>query len=220
MVSLSHAEQEPRRMGATRGIHLGAWLRQTLRAAAAARRQVCSVVERVLRVGTGPAQPVDTRKRIRLCNINALGGAIIMATWAYLEASFGDVASLPWELAFLAGFLSVLALNASGAHRAGRLLLIINANLCVFAGALLFTEPSGGTLPFFSMAAIALLMFGPREWWLATLGAALPAVLLAAVKSGVAASVLSIEPQPAPGWYFAANAATSFALAFLVPFFF
>jgi len=220
MASLSHVQQ-PHQRGATRGrIHLGARMRHARAAASSARRHVCGMVERVLRLGTGAAQPVDTRKRIRLCNINALGGAIIMATWAYLEASFGDVDNLPWELAFLAGFLSVLALNASCAHRAGRLLLIVNANLCVLAGALLFTEPSGGLLPFFSMAAISLLLFGPREWGLAALGAALPAVLLAACKSGLAASVLSVEPRPAPGWYFAANAATAFALAFLVPFFF
>jgi PAS domain S-box-containing protein len=220
MASLSHVQQ-PHQRGATRGrIHLGARMRRARLAASSARRHLCGMVERVLRLGTGVAQPVDTGKRIRLCNINALGGAIIMATWAYLEASFGDVDNLPWELAFLAGFLSVLALNARCAHRAGRLLMIINANVCVFAGAVLFTEPSGGTLPFFSMAAISLLMFGPKEWGLAALGAALPAVLLAAVKSGLAARVLSIEPRPAPGWYFAANAATSFALAFLVPFFF
>ena len=115
---------------------------------------------------------------------------------------------LPWELGFLAGFVGVLALNAIGAHRAGRLLLIINANVCVFAGALLFTEPSGGILPFFAMAAVALLLFGPDEWLPAALGAALPAVLLAACKTGFAANLLSIHPKPAPGWYFAANAAT------------
>ncbi|HXU04857.1 MAG TPA: PAS domain-containing sensor histidine kinase, partial [Polyangia bacterium] len=160
------------------------------------------------------------QKRIRLCNINALGGAIIMMLWAYFDLAFGDRQNVPWELAFMAGFVGVLGLNAMGAHRAGRLLLIVNANLCVFAGAVLFTEPSGGVLPFFAMAAMALLVFGPNEWLLAALGAALPAILLAACKTGIAADLLNIDPRPAPTWYFAANAATTFALAFLVPFFF
>jgi PAS domain S-box-containing protein len=178
------------------------------------------LIERILHLGVNDAQSLDTQKRIRLCNLNAFGGAVIMLAWAFIEAVFGDLGTLPWELGFLAGFLGVLALNGSGAHRAGRLLMVINANVCVFAGALLFTEPSGGILPFFAMAAISLLLFGPREWALATLGAALPAALLAACKSGAAVHLLGIHPRPAPDWYYAANAATAFALAFLVPFFF
>jgi PAS domain S-box-containing protein len=54
----------------------------------------------------------------------------------------------------------------------------------------------------------------------ATLGAALPVLLLAACKTGVATSLLGMQPRPAPDWYYAANAGTAFALAFLVPFFF
>ena len=164
--------------------------------------------------------PVDAQKRIRLCNIFALSGAAIMAIWAYLDAAFGDLSSLPWELGFLAGFVAVLAVNANGAHRAARFLLIINGNLCVLAGALLFTESSGGVLPFFGLAAIALLLFGPKEWPLATLSAALSALLLVLCKTGLAVSLFDVDPKPAPSWYFAANAATTFALAFLVPFFF
>jgi PAS domain S-box-containing protein len=177
-------------------------------------------IERVLRLGVTAAQPVNTQKRIRLCNLNALGGSVIMAVWAYFEAAAGDRASLPWELGFLAGFVGVLALNATGAHRAGRLLMIVNANASVLAGAVLFTEPSGGMLPFFGLAAISLLLFGPDEWLLAALGALLPVALLAACKTGVATSLLSVQPRPAPAWYYAANAITGFALAFLVPFFF
>jgi PAS domain S-box-containing protein len=84
----------------------------------------------------------------------------------------------------------------------------------------LFTPRSGGFLPFFAMAGISLLLFGPREWRLAALSAALPVLLLAACKTGVAASWLGVHPRRAPDWYFAANAATTFAIAFLVPFFF
>jgi signal transduction histidine kinase len=178
------------------------------------------VIESALSIGVNDDLPVGTQKRIRLCNIMALGGAVIMAAWAYIEASFGEHANLPWELAFTALFLAVLVLNLSGAHRAARLLLIVNGNVCVFAGALLFTEPSGGLLPFFGLAAMALLLFGPEDWLLATLGAALPALLFAACKSGVACDLIGVTPRTAPEWYFAANAATTFALAFLVPFFF
>ena len=178
------------------------------------------VLERALLIGVDPGLPVGTQKRIRLCNVMALGGTIIMAVWGYIEASFGDHHNLPWEVAFTAIFLAVLVLNGSGAHRAARLLLVVNANVCVFAGALLFTEGSGGALPFFGLAALALLLFGPEEWLLASLGALLPALLFALCKSGVACNLLGITPRTAPDWYFAANAVTTFALAFLVPFFF
>lgn len=172
----------------------------------------------VLRIGVRPGLPVVVRKRIRLCNVNALGGSIIMAVWAAVEAVDGTRADLLWELGFLGGFLAVLGLSATGAHRLSRLALIVTANICVLAGALLFPDGSGGILPFFAMAAMPLLLFGPDEWLPATLGAALPALLLAAVKSGLAATLLHVQPKPAPGWYFAANAATTFVLAFLVPF--
>jgi PAS domain S-box-containing protein len=183
-------------------------------------KTVRQAVERVLRIGVHGGLPVDAAKRLRLCNVNALGGSVIMATWAAVEALMGDRGNLLWELRFLAGFLAVLGLSAIGAHRMARLLLIVTANICVFVGALLFTESSGGILPFFAMAAMPLLLFGPDEWLLATLGAALPALLLAASKTGLAARVFSIHPGAAPRWYFAANAATTFVLAFLVPFFF
>ena len=67
---------------------------------------------------------------------------------------------------------------------------------------------------------IPLLLFAPGEWALAALGVALPAALLVACQTGFAGHVLGIAPRPAPSWYYAANAATTFALAFLVPFFF
>ena len=183
-------------------------------------RTVRRMVERVLDLGAHSGLPVDDAKRLRFCNINALGGAIIMGTWATMEAVLGDQGNLLWELRFLAGFVAVLGLSAIGFHRLARFGLVITANICVFAGALLFTDSSGGFLPFFAMAAIPLLLFGPDEWPLATLGAALPAVLLTVSKTGLAAHLLGVHPRLGPSWYFAANAATTFALAFLVPFFF
>jgi signal transduction histidine kinase len=238
MASLSHVVREPRRQGAVVApTRLGERMRRVfsrnrawIRAARCSRPRgrtwaervapVKRTVERALRTGADPTLPVGTQKRIRLCNILAIGAGAIMAAWAYFEASFGDCSVLPWELAFTAGFLAVLVLNASGAHRAARLLLILNANLCVLAGCVLFTERAGGSLPFFAMAGMSLLLFGPDDWLPAALGAALPALLLAACKTGLAASWLGVHPQAAPNWYFAANAATTFAIAFLVPFFF
>ena len=178
------------------------------------------LVERVLDLGVQRGVKVDDAKRLRLCNILALGGTLIMAAWATVEAVMGDQGNLLWELRFLAGFLAVLGSSAIGFHRLARFGLVITANVCVFAGALLFSESSGGFLPFFAMAAMPLLLFGREEWLLATLGAALPALLLIATKTGLAGHLLSIQPRPAPDWYFAANAATTFVLAFLVPFFF
>ena len=116
--------------------------------------------------------------------------------------------------------MGVLALNASGAHRAGRLLLIINANVCVFAGALLFTEPSGGILPFFAMAAIPLLLFGPDEWLLATLGAAAPRGAARRVQDGLRRASAGDSPEARAPLVLRRQRRHAFALAFLVPFFF
>jgi signal transduction histidine kinase len=204
---------EPQQQGAAKGAPGGG---ERSRRSSAVRR----LVERALRIGLAAKLPVGAAKRIRLCNVNALGGGVIMAIWAAVEAMDGDRSSLPWELSFLGGFVAVLGFSALGAHRLARFVLLVTANACVFAGALLFTEPSGGIFPFFAMAAMPLLLFGPDEWPLAALGAALPALLLAACKTGLGLSLFAVHPRPAPPWYFAANAATTFALAFLVPFFF
>ena len=220
MASSSQAEQRVRRNGVTFD-----WTRplQRLRPArrmlAEWRATACRAIEHARRIGVSPGVPIGLQKRIWLCNTAALGGTVIMASWAALELLFGDSSALPWEIGFTSGFLGVLALNARRSHRAARLLLVVTANLCVFAGAILFTNDTGGTLPFFAMAAIPLLLFGPGEWLLAALGAALPALLFVACQTGVAAELLAVTPRPAPAWYFAMNVATTFALAFLVPYF-
>src|SRR5580765_1027235 len=162
-------------------------------------------VEWTLRLGVDDGDPADVRKRIRLCNIYAVGGVVIMAAWVVIELVFGEVRNVPLEIGLVAGFLAVLVLNATGTHRIGRLLLIIMANACVLVGAVLFTEPSGGMLPFFALAAFSLLMFGPGEWAWAALSAALPVLLLAACQSGLTCRLLSVQPRTALGWYFAAN---------------
>jgi PAS domain S-box-containing protein len=209
-------------------------MRRTLRAAVSGRRArrclralvdwsapVRQAIDRTLQLGvSGDPMPLGVQKRIRLCNINALGGGLIMAGWVLIEAVFGELRNVPLEIGLMAGFASVLALNASGAHRLGRLLLIVMANACVLVGAVLFTDSSGGILPFFALAAMSLLMFGPGEWLLAAASAALPALLLVASETGLACRLVSVQQRTAPGWYFAANAVTTFAIAFLVPFFF
>src|SRR3982750_1495139 len=181
MASLSHVVREPRRHSAVeaqpyaqpyagermrRGFGRNrAWIRAAPalrpRAATWAERfaPLTHTIERALRTGADHTLPLGTQKRIRLCNILTIGAGVIMAAWAYFEAAFGDRTVLPWELAFTAGFLAVLVLNASGAHRAARLLLILSANLCVLAGCVLFKDNAGGFLPFFAMAGMSLLLF-------------------------------------------------------------
>ncbi len=212
MAIVSHAEQ-PQPDGAAAEWIQSAPRMRLLRAGRYA-------LDRVARLGAGERLPVTTRKRIRLCNVNALGGGIIMGAWAAAEATAGSGGNVLWELGFMAAFLAVLGVSAAGAHRAARLFLLVTANVCVFTGAILFTEASGGCLPFFAMAALPLLLFGPGERLLAALGAVLPALLLVACKTGLAVAFFSLHPRAAPSWYFAANAATTFVLAFLVPFFF
>src|SRR5262249_17850512 len=86
--------------------------------------------------------------------------------------------------------------------------------------ALMFPRSAGGALPFFPLVGLPLLLFGPTERAMLTLGAFLPAALFAASETGAVARWLAIQPKPAPIWYFAANAARAFAAAFVVPLFF
>jgi PAS domain S-box-containing protein len=178
------------------------------------------LAERALQVGVERAQPIARNKKVRLCNLLALWGSAIMVPWIAVEALFGHAPNLLWELGFLAGFLIVLALEGLRAHRAARLLLIVLANLCVLAGALMFEPSAGGTLPFFALVALPLVLFGSADGLMLGIGALLPALLFAVSQFGAPARWLSIHPQPAPSWYFAANVITAFAIAFVVPFFF
>jgi PAS domain S-box-containing protein len=164
--------------------------------------------------------PVDLIKRLRLCNTLALLGSAIMLPWLAFELLCGETANLPYEVTFLASFVAVLALNAVRAHRAARLLLVVVANACVLSGALMFQRTSGGTLPFFALVGLPLMLFGPTDRLMLFAGAVLPALLFAVTATDVAVRWLSIHPKAAPGWYFTANAASAFALGFIVPFFF
>lgn len=203
------------------------WLRHPARARLGARRLLRQARSRWRSVWR-PAPPqvgagspaIDICKRIRLCNLLALFAVGLLAPWIAVELVGGDSGNLPWEIGFLAGFVAALALNAARANRPARLLLLATANACVFAGALMFQRNAGGTLPFFGLIALPLLLFGPGEPVMLGLGTALPVALFAICETGVAARWLSIHPRPAPPWYFVANAATAFTATFMVPFFF
>src|SRR6185436_9854927 len=103
MASVSHLEREPRLQGAAKASdHLGARLRRAMglhrvmrgmraRPPLAERfAPVRRLAETALNIGVRDALPVGTQKRIRLCNLMAIGGAVIMGLWAYIEASFGE----------------------------------------------------------------------------------------------------------------------------------
>ena len=131
MVSLSHVEQEPlHKVAAEVQGQFGERMRRAIRRAPlprafartgwlSASRPPGGCSSGCCGSASNDAQPVDTQKRIRLCNINAFGGAVIMAVWAVRRGGVRRSRHLPWELGFVAGFVGVLALNASGAHRAG-----------------------------------------------------------------------------------------------------
>src|SRR5262245_30975197 len=109
MASSSHVERQPRHQGAVAGwIRLGARLSRVVRGRADApdsRRKASGLVRwfaplrraiaRVIRIGAKHIPRRDTRKRLRLCNMMALCGAVIMAVWAALEAPLGSASNLP-----------------------------------------------------------------------------------------------------------------------------
>src|SRR5215831_3723801 len=113
MESLSQVARQPRPEGATRGrIHRGERLRRVERGDASSRRaqpralagwiaQLRHAFERTLRLGANTAQPLDIHKRLRLCNVNAVGGGVIMTIWLVIELVFGEIRNIPVELVFV-----------------------------------------------------------------------------------------------------------------------
>jgi PAS domain S-box-containing protein len=179
-----------------------------------------SFLVRAVDIGVERSSAAVDVKRTRVCNFIALYGAIIMGAWALIEAMVGDRHTLPWEVAFLASFLAVLTLNAAHTRRAARLLLIVTANACVLAGAVMFERSAGGTLTFFALVGLPLMLFGPTEIGMLAVGAVLPVLLFVACETGVAARWLAVALRPAAPWYFWANAATAFGAVFLITLFF
>src|SRR5262245_60015318 len=106
-----------------------------------------------MNLGVGRAGLVSENKRTRLAHLLALVGAALMTPWLVIEALFGNRAMLPLEAVLLGSFFVILTLNACEAIRTARLLLIVVANGCVFAGAVLYTSSAGGALPFFALVA-------------------------------------------------------------------
>src|SRR6476661_6779235 len=115
MASSSQAERQMRPHGATFDwTHARERLRPARRMLSEWRATACRALERALHIGVSPGMSMAMQKRMWLCNTFAIGGTIIMASWAALETLFGDSAALPWEIGFTTGFLGVLALNARG----------------------------------------------------------------------------------------------------------
>jgi PAS domain S-box-containing protein len=174
----------------------------------------------LFRDGAQDPPSIYARRRVRLCKILALCAIAIMGPWLVVEFLTGQPRNVVLEGGFLASFVGVLVLETVGAHRLACLLLIVAANACVLAGAVLFDPHSGGTLPFFALVGLPLLLFGQTEKVMLAVGAALPVALFLACEAGPVARWLSTHAQSAPRWYFAANVASTFAVVFVVPLFF
>jgi PAS domain S-box-containing protein len=175
---------------------------------------------RLFRNGAQDLLSIDAQKRVRLCKILALIAIAIMGPWVAVEFITGQPRNVVWEVPFLASFAGVLVLEAAGADRLARLLLIAAANACVLAGAVLYDRHAGGTLPFFALVGLPLLLFGQAEKVMLAIGAALPVALFIACEAGPVAQWITTHTQTAPTWYFAANVASTFAVVFAVPLFF
>jgi PAS domain S-box-containing protein len=174
----------------------------------------------LLDLGVARGQPNDLVKATHLCNAVSAVAFVIMAGWALFESWAGAAAELPLEVGLAAGFALPPVLNVFGRHQLARGTLILVANVTVFTGAVLFEKSSGGTLPFVAMVALPLLLCRPQERFLLLGGALASVALFAFCESGAAARLLGIGPRPTPSWYYAANAATAFVCAFLLPLFF
>jgi PAS domain S-box-containing protein len=171
-------------------------------------------------LGISGGEPADLVKPTRLCNMVALVGCAIMLSWVLAELGGHHVISDIWlELGLAVGFATCLILNALHRHRAARIALILVANSAVFLGAILYDRDSGGELPYVSIIALPFLLARRSEKWLVSTGAVTVA-LFALSETEVVNRLAGIERLPTPSWYFAANAASAFICAFLLPFFF
>ena len=134
----------------------------------------------------------------------------------------GAGAASCWELGFVAALPGGAGGVGGGAHRLARLLLLLTANVCVFAGALLFTEPSGGVLPLLRAGGAAAAAVWPgrvaagRRW-----APRSPRCCSSPCKTGLAAAIFSRSSEAGAVLVLRGQRRRRrSSLAFLVPFFF
>jgi signal transduction histidine kinase len=115
-------------------------------------------------IDQGTAGLSDTlEKRIRLTNIGALFGAVVMTATTPLDA----VVARPWmvatDLVGLALFIGVIAANHRGHVTASRITLVVAGNLLAFTNAVGLGPASGAALLFMGFLAVPFALFDPGE---------------------------------------------------------
>jgi signal transduction histidine kinase len=150
------------------------------------------------------------QKRIRLTNLGALFGALVMLATLPLDLREGtrwmpviDIISVP-------AFLAVPFANRFGYFRVSRIGLIVMANVLVLANAVVLGPASGIDLLFLALIAVSFTIFDLRERWALLLGVALSVSGLIVAEVGVFNSFGII-----PSGYFSSDYHTYSALAAL-----
>ena len=124
-------------------------------------------------------------KRIRLTNLAALFGALVMLITLPMDLREGtrwmpitDVISVP-------ALLTIPLANRFGHFMASRIALIVMANVLVLANALVLGPASGIDLLFLALIAVAFMIFDLRERWALQLGVVLPVCGLIVTEVGL-----------------------------------
>ena len=136
------------------------------------------------------------KKRVRLTNIGALFGAVVMAATSPFDAQVAHPWMVMVDVLSMFLFVGVIAANRRGHVTTSRIVLVIGGNLLAVTNAVGLGRASGADLLFLGLLAVPFALFDLRERGPLVAGVVLTLVGLAAC----ALDLLSgVGPLPSPG---------------------
>ena len=136
------------------------------------------------------------KKRVRLTNIGAVFGAVVMAVTIPLDATVAHPWMVAVDVVALLLFAGVIVANHRGHVTASRITLVVGGNLLAFANAVGLGREARADLLFLGLMAVPFAVFDLRERVPLVSGVVLTLL-------GLAACVLGVpwpsEPVPAAG---------------------
>jgi signal transduction histidine kinase len=152
------------------------------------------------------------RKRVRLANIGALFGALVMVATTPFDLGVGRLWMVGIDVVATLVFAGVIAANRRGHVTASRIALVVAANLLAFINLIGLGRESGVELLYLGIMAVPFAVFDLGDRWPLIAGVALTLIGLATSASGL---VTPLGPVPSAG-AFRAYQAYSLGLAIVI----
>ncbi len=169
------------------------------------------VIDSLLNQGThGLRGPLE--KRVRLTNIAALFGALIMAVTFPLDFQEGNRWMWVIDPVAAAAFLTIPLINRLGHVTASRVVLVVMGNLLALANAAVLGPASGAALLCLSVVSVPFAIFDLGERRAILFGVALPVIALVVIELGLLERFVHLPADYSPRHYHAYSAGMAVAI--------